>query len=93
MTVDIFEARVVSFETRESKNGEFVSLKVRQDQRNAFVSAFDDASIDGDAVVLPSLAGGERRVAVGDIVTLRVRVGAYSNAKGAWASYTLQGVA
>lgn len=93
MVVDMFEVRIVSFETRESKNGEFVSLRVRQGERTAFVSAFDAGSIDGEAVVLPLLAGGEQRFAAGDIVTIRVRVGAYKNAKGAWASYTLQGVA
>ena len=93
MVVDIAEVRIVSFETRESKNGEFVSLRVRQGERTAFVSAFDAGSSAGEAVVLPLLAGGEQRFAAGDLVTIRVRVGAYKNAKGAWASYTLQGVA
>ena len=90
MTGD-FEVRIEGFEMRESKNGEFVSLAVRQEGAKRFFSAFDGGSIDGDAVVLPAVAGGTTRVAAGDVVTVRVRVSAYSNAKGAWPSFTVLG--
>lgn len=83
--------RIVAFETRStSKGGAYVSLTLDQDGVTLWPSAFDGASIDGDAVVLPAVAGGDRRHAKGDVVTLRVRLGAYVNAKGrAYTSYTV----
>lgn len=90
MVIAELTARVEKFETRQSKNGEFVSLTLRQDGVTLYASAFDGASIDGEAVVLPGVAGGDVRVAKGDQVTLRVRVGAYTSAKGrSYASFTV----
>lgn len=90
--VDIINARIEKFESRQSKNGEFVSLTLRQEGSTVYASAFDGASIDGEAVVLPVFAGGEVRLAQGDVVTLRARVGAYANAKGrSYASFTVLG--
>lgn len=92
MVIAELTARVEKFETRQSKNGEFVSLTLRQDGVTLYASAFDGSSIDGEAVVLPAVDGGETRLAKGDLVTLRVRVGAYANAKGrSYASFTVLG--
>ena len=92
MPVADMNARIEKFESRQSKNGEFVSLTLRQEGETVYASAFDGARIDGEAVVLPVLAGGEVRLSPGDVVTLRVRVGAYANAKGrSYASFTVLG--
>jgi uncharacterized protein YjlB len=91
--IAVVTGRIVAFETRStSKGGAYVSLSLDQDGATLYASAFDGASIDGDAVVLPAVAGGDRRHAKGDVVTLRVRVGAYANAKGrSYASFTVLG--
>ena len=89
MAVADITARINKFEVRQSKNGEYVSLTLTQDGVTLYASAFDAASIDGDAVVLPSDTGVARFTA-GDLVTARVRVSAYTNAKGrSYASFTV----
>lgn len=90
--VDIINARIEKFESRQSKNGEYVSLTLSQEGSKSYASAFNGASIDGDAVVLPAIAGGEARLSQGDVVTLRARTGAYTNANGrAYPSFTVLG--
>jgi hypothetical protein len=86
--------RIEEMESRStSKGGEYVSLTLKQESgATLWVSAFDGASIDDGVVVLPAVAGGDSRHAKGDVVTLRVNIGAYVNKQGrAYPSYTLRG--
>ena len=88
----IVPARIVSFETRASKRSDYVSLTLDQNGTTFWASAFVAASVDGDAVTLPT-TDGTATFTPGAQVRLTCKVSAYVNAKGvAYASYAVLSV-